>query len=338
MPLISIIIPAFNAAETIQETVKSVLNQTLDDFELIIINSATASNRLQTRKILQDFKDSRIKIFDHDEANASVNRNRGIAQASAPLMAFLDADDLWTPRKLELQYQALQANPSAAVAYSGTECIDETNRFLRRGPAALWSGDVYGQLLVYNFIVSGSNVLVRAEAIAAVGPFDETLPNAQDYDLWLRLAEHYDFVPVNEVQVRYRVSTRSLSFNILRTERLMLSILARAFACPKGQALPQLKSHSLANLYKYLTSKSLEISPQSQRPLQTLRLLGQALRWDPSLLRKPVMGKIALKVLAAILVPHPWRAALLQKFSRWTDTTTLLGYLTQFEPRPNPDY
>ncbi|NJR70690.1 MAG: hypothetical protein HC771_20145 [Synechococcales cyanobacterium CRU_2_2] len=98
----------------------------------------------------------------------------------------------------------------------------------------------------------------------------------------------------------------------MRTERLMLSILARAFACPKGQALPQLKSHSLANLYKYLTSKSLEISPQSQRPLQTLRLLGQALRWDPSLLRKPVMGKIALKVLAAILVPHPWRAALLQ--------------------------
>ncbi|NJR70689.1 MAG: glycosyltransferase [Synechococcales cyanobacterium CRU_2_2] len=151
MPLISIIIPAFNATETIQETVKSVLNQTLDDFELIIINSATASNRLQTRKILQDFKDSRIKIFDHDEANASVNRNRGIVQASAPLIAFLDADDLWTPRKLELQYQALQANPSAAVAYSATECIDETSRFCGGGQrpcgAVMFTGSYWSTTL-----------------------------------------------------------------------------------------------------------------------------------------------------------------------------------------------
>jgi glycosyltransferase involved in cell wall biosynthesis len=329
MPLISIIIPAFNATKTIQETVESVLEQTFSDFELIVINSGTNSKRPQVQAILQQFNDSRIKIFDCDEANASVNRNRGIVHATAPLIAFLDADDLWTPTKLEAQYQALQNHPTAAVAYSATECIDEASHFLRRGPAALWAGDVYGQLLIYNFIISGSNVLVRADAIAAVGPFDETLPNAQDYELWLRLAEQYDFVPVNEVQVRYRVSTQSLSFNIPRTEQLMQRILAQAFACPKAQNLQHLKPQCFGNLYKYLTSKSLETAPQNQKPFQTLRLLTQALRWDPSLLSKPIMVKIILKVLAMLLVPRPWMPALLQKFSRKFDTTTLLGYLTQ---------
>lgn len=334
MPLISIIIPAFNAEATIRETVESVLAQTLTDFEIIVINSATASNRPKTEAILAAFNDPRIKVFDYDEANASLNRNRGIGHASAPLIAFLDADDLWTSTKLEQQYEALQAHPEAGVAYSATECIDEQSEFLRRGPAASWAGDVYGRLLIYNFIVSGSNVLVRAEAIARVGCFDESLPNAQDYDMWLRLAEQFDFVPVDEIHVRYRVSTRSLSFNIPRTERLMLRIFERAFACPKAESLQSLKPYCLANLYKYLTSKSLEAAPEQQNPFLTLSLLFKALRWEPGLIRKPVMAKIALKVMALLLVPRSWTPALFQKFARLMDTTTLLGYLTQSDAVP----
>ncbi len=334
MTLISIIIPAFNAEATIRETVQSVLAQTLTDFELVVINSATEANRAKTEAILAEFDDPRIKVFGYSEANASLNRNRGIGHASAPFLAFLDADDLWAPTKLEQQYEALQSHPEAGVAYSATECINEQSQFLRRGPAASWAGDVYGRLLIYNFIVSGSNVLVRAEAIAQVGLFDESLPNAQDYDMWLRLAEQFDFVPVNEIHVRYRVSTQSLSFNIPRTERLMLRIFERAFACPKAQSLQGLKPYCLANLYKYLTSKSLEASPEQQNPFQTLSLLFKALRWEPGLIRKPVMVKIFLKVMALLLVPRPWTPALFHKFARLMDTTTLLGYLTQSDAVP----
>lgn len=331
MPLVSVVIPAFNAPTTLYETVVSVLSQTLKDFELIVVNSASKANRAKTTELLVAFNDPRIRIINCEEANASVNRNRGIEAVTSPVIAFLDADDLWLPTKLEQQYRALQDNPDVAVAYSATECIDEQSNFLRPGPRALWAGDVYGRLLVFNFMVSGSNVMVRREAIAAVGPFDETLPNAQEYDMWLRLAEHYEFVPVDELHVRYRVSNQSLSFNIPRVERLKLRIFDRAFACPKAASLQALRPHCLANMYKYLTSKSLESHPQQQRPWLILRLLSQAIYWDPSLIAKPIMAKILLKVLLLILVPRAWTPAIFKRFPRWTDTTTLLGYLVHFD-------
>ncbi|HEY9859784.1 MAG TPA: glycosyltransferase family A protein, partial [Candidatus Obscuribacterales bacterium] len=96
MPLVSVIIPAYNAETTIQETVKSVLEQSLQDFELIIVNDGSTDNTLQ---VLDRISDPRIKVFSYPNAGAAVSRNRGFAQATGELIAFLDADDLWTPKK-----------------------------------------------------------------------------------------------------------------------------------------------------------------------------------------------------------------------------------------------
>jgi GT2 family glycosyltransferase len=95
---------------------------------------------------------------------------------SGEFIAFLDADDLWTPNKLEAQLAALQDNPNAAVAYSWTDFIDETSQFLRPGPHFTISGDVYAELLRGNFLANGSNPLIRRQALIKVGSFDESLP------------------------------------------------------------------------------------------------------------------------------------------------------------------
>ena len=115
MPLISVIIPVYNAEATIKETIDSVLNQTFTNLELIVINDGSKDSSLS---IISNIKDSRLKLFSYDNAGVAISRNRGIKKASGKFIAFIDADDLWTSDKLEAQLKALQSNPQAAVAYS----------------------------------------------------------------------------------------------------------------------------------------------------------------------------------------------------------------------------
>ena len=125
--MISIIIPVYNAEKTIESTINSVLNQTFIDFELIVINDGSTDSTLE---IVHKITDPRLKIFSYANANQAASRNRGIAKATGEYIAFLDADDLWTPDKLESQINLLKNNSTAAVVYSWTNCINEFNQFL----------------------------------------------------------------------------------------------------------------------------------------------------------------------------------------------------------------
>ena len=200
--LISVIIPVYNAEKTIKETIQSVLNQTFTNFELIIINADSTD---KTLSIISQIKDERIKVFDYPKANVAVNRNRGFKHATGDYITFLDADDLWTTDKLAAQYTALQSNPQAGVAYSWTNCIDENNKFLRKAAHVNWNGDVYSKFLLDDFIGNGSNVMIRREFLIEVGGFDESLTNAQDTDMWLKLSAITDFVCVPKTQILYRI-------------------------------------------------------------------------------------------------------------------------------------
>nr|MDJ0704594.1 glycosyltransferase family A protein [Leptolyngbyaceae cyanobacterium MO_188.B28] len=172
-PLISVVIPVYNGQSTIQETVDSVLKQTLTDFELIVINDGSTDKTLE---ILEANPDPRIKIFSYPNKGLSASRNRGIRHAASDLITFLDADDLWSPDKLEAQRRALQAHPNADVAYSWTDYIDGDSQFLQAGMHITANGNVLAKLLTVNFIESGSNVLIRQSALKSVGFFDESLP------------------------------------------------------------------------------------------------------------------------------------------------------------------
>ena len=149
MAVISVIIPVYNGEKTIRETVNSVLKQTFTDFELIIINDGSNDRTLE---IVSSIEDSRIKIFSYPNAGLAASRNRGITHAASEFIAFLDADDLWTPDKLEAQLQALQKDTQVAVAYSWSDCIDESGQFIRKASYSTATNNLYAKLLLTNFL------------------------------------------------------------------------------------------------------------------------------------------------------------------------------------------
>jgi glycosyltransferase involved in cell wall biosynthesis len=323
MPLISVIIPVYNGEKTIQETIESVLNQTLTDFELLVINDGSEDSTLE---IVERIQDSRLKVFSYPNAGQATSRNRGIALASGEYISFIDADDLWTPDKLEAQLKVLQDNPQAAVAYSWTKCIDEFGQLSRRGSHISVTGDVYGQLLLIDFIENGSNPLIRAWALKEVGSFDESLSAAEDWDMWLRLAAYYSFVCVPSPQILYRQSANSWSANVLRQGAGSLQVMERAFN-QAPESLQYLKQKSLANIYKGLTFKMLEGTPERWRGFKSLQLLWNSVKNDPALLRSRVILKVLFKIAVVTLLPPQQAQALLTKAKGLANTTTLLGYL-----------
>ena len=327
MPNISVIIPAYNAEDTIKETINSVLNQTFTDFELIVINDGSQDLTLE---LVSSISDPRIRAFSYPNAGPQKSRNRGIAQATGEYVSFLDADDLWTADKLEAQLKALQAHPQAAVAYSWTDYIEASGQYLRPGPQFNFNGDVYARLLLSDFIGSGSNPLIRTQALQEVGNFDESLPAAQDWEMWLRLAAKYHFVAVPSVQVLYRVSANSWSANVERMEMASLRVIEQAFARAPA-SIQHLKQTCLANRYKGLTWKSLAGFPQRRKGLVAAKFFWYALINDPSLLRKRIIWKVLLKIPIFVLLPPQLAQVLFTKMKRLANLEALLVQI-QTEP------
>lgn len=327
MPLISVIIPAYNAEKTIRETVTSVLTQTFSDFELIVINDGSQDSTLVH---LASIPDPRLTVFSYPNAGAQRSRNRGIEHATGAYLAFLDADDLWTPDKLEAQYHALQVDPQAAVAYSWTNWIDETGNFLRRGSYSRATGNVFLQLLLSDFIENGSNPLIRREAIAQVGHFDESLVGGQDWDMWLRLAARFPFTVVPKPQILYRQSPSSWSTHVERQEAGFKKVIEKALA-QLPDATPKLKRQIIANRYKCLTVDALQGKVDRRQGLIAARFLGVALRHDPSLLRAKVLLKVLVNIAAFVLLPPQPAQELLNKLGNLSNVEALHGYL-QLEP------
>jgi len=323
MPIISVIIPVYNGEKTIHETINSVLNQTISDFELLIINDGSQDSTL---KIVSTIQDSRLKVFSYFKAGVSASRNRGLAQATGEFISFIDADDLWTPDKLETQLKVLQENPKAAVAYSWTDWIDESSQIIGKGSYITQEGEVFAKLLLNDFVANGSNCLIRRQALIEVGSFDESLAHGEDWELWLRLAARYEFVAVSSPQILYRISSKSASFDVWKMEAGSLQIIEKAYAIAP-ESLQHLKRQSLGNRYKYLTFKALEGTPDRKKGLVSARFLWHAISNDPALLRTKVIGKVLFKMATITLLPPELAQVVLTKFNKLSNTTTLLGYM-----------
>ena len=305
MPQISVVMPAYNAEKTIRQTIESVLNQTYHEFELIVINDGSTDSTLE---VVASVEDKRIEVFSYPNSGLSAARNRGIAHACGEFIAFMDADDLWKANKLEAQLEALQANPEAALAYCWTDWIDTFGQPLNKGVYAKAEGDVFQRLLLNNFIANGSNPLVRKEAFEKVGLFAEELDCAEDWEMWLRLAQHYHFVVVREALVLHRRSHSSLSANLLALEATSRQVIERAYQ-RAPESLQHLKTQTLARLYKNLTVRTVAILPESekyvagrQRGLTAARFLCYTVRYNPSYLWQKNFVFPALRRIASMIL------------------------------------
>ncbi len=301
MPSISVIVPAYNAERTILETVNSVLQQTFTDFELIVIDDGSTD---QSAQLLQAIADPRLKVFSYPNGGASVARNRGMEHATGEYFSFLDADDLWTSDKLQLQLDALQAHAEAGVAYSWTCNMSPTGEAFYPGLCATHTGNVQAQLLVSNFLASGSNGLIRRNAIASAGAFDPALDAYEDWDYFLRLAARWTFVVVPKYQILYRQSPGGRSSKIATLEQCSQIVIDRAFRAAPPELQP-LKQQTLAVNYQYLAGLCLAYADQPERMLQAGEVIWKAIQAFPPILLEKQTQRYALKwLLMRLLSPQ----------------------------------
>ncbi|WP_068815895.1 glycosyltransferase family 2 protein [Phormidesmis priestleyi] len=301
MPVISVIVPAYNTERTILETIASLQLQTFSDFELIVINDGSTDRTLER---LNTVRDARLNVFSYENAGVSIARNRGLQHATGNFITFIDADDLWTPDKLECQFAALTQCPQAGVAYSRTCFMDEQGKTFHVDNLTLPEGDVYAKLLTKNFLLSpGSNPLIRRHALESVNGFDPSLTHGEDWDLYLRLAARWEFVAVNKPQVFYRQSATSASSQVEVMEQNSLKVIEKSFQAAPSFLKP-LKKQSLANLYQFLAH--LYISRCREKDgvnLATQKLL-TAVKFHPQiLLQKKTLGLLFKLLLMRVLSP-----------------------------------
>ncbi|HAA29251.1 MAG TPA: glycosyl transferase family A [Cyanobacteria bacterium UBA8553] len=309
MPTISVIIPAYNAEKTILETITSVIQQTYSNWEMIVINDGSTDRTLE---LLSTVKDARIKIFSYPNGGVPVARNHGLNHATGDFIAFLDADDLWTPDKLELQLAKLQQHPEAGVVYSWAYYMDETGESFHADNPIFFEGNVYAELLVRDFIVSGSNCTIRRQAIESVGKFDPSVPGADDWDYWLRLALHWPFVVVPKLQIFYRQSSGSVSSKVEAMENNNLRVIEKGFQSAPPE-MQNLKNQSLANTYRYSAHLYLTRVGSTDSAKQAAQKLWMAIRLYPRILRDSWTRNLLIKVLLIQLI-SPKMSSYLFKF------------------------
>ena len=225
MPQVSVIIPTHNRAGLLSAAVQSVLAQTFQDFEIIIVDDCSSDG---TRAVVQRFADCRIRYLRHPAARGGgAARNTGIAHALGEIVAFLDDDDEWYPDKLERQLNALRrSEPGTAAVYCGYRIVERASGRVRGSMRPSAAGDLSGELLARNPIGGTSCMVVRKELLDRVGGFDERLPSFQDRDLWIRLARETRFSYVQEPLLNYYVHENKVWTNwdaLLRGLELMLA-------------------------------------------------------------------------------------------------------------------
>lgn len=224
---LSVVIPAYNAARYLRATLESVVAQAGVTFDIHVVDDGSLDD---TASIAAEFAP---RVRCHAIANSggpSRPRNVGVAASRGDLVAFCDADDVMLPGKLAAAAKLLRDHPRAGLLFTDFQGIDADGRLLRDrwlaeyttfredlSPLAgahryvLPAARAYSRLLHTNF-VGTSSVVCRRQALAEVGPFDETLRNADDFDLWLRLAwAGWDFLFIDEVHHGYRVTGSSVT-------------------------------------------------------------------------------------------------------------------------------
>lgn len=256
MPKVSVVIPAYNSMAYLPETLESVLGQTFTDFEVIIINDASSDHILEWASGITD---TRVQLISQKNQGTAVARNTGIFHAQGEYIAFLDADDLWEPTKLEKQMYRLGSNPSVGLVYTWTAYVDQFGIPTKRVLAFSAEGKVWEQIVIKDIVCNGSSALVRRSCLEHVGGFDADMQPAEDWDMWIRLAKDYSFAVVKEPLVYYRQHPTSLSKNRPRMIRAFTQVIEKSFRSAPREFLP-LKGQSYAwlNFYQAWNSINLE--------------------------------------------------------------------------------
>jgi len=214
LPLISVIIPAFNAEAFVGETLASVGRQTYRNIEVVVVDDGSTDGTAEIVEA-EARRDGRFRLLRQAHKGVAAARNLAIAESAGEYIAPLDADDIWHPENLERQARCLRALPNTVgLVYAASVCIDERGRPIGGLHSDGYSGNVLLELICSNFLANASSPLIRRTCLDRVGGYADLRKYAQgseDWDLYLRIAEQYEFGVVPEILIGYRQARGSLS-------------------------------------------------------------------------------------------------------------------------------
>jgi Glycosyltransferases involved in cell wall biogenesis len=210
LPLISVIIPTFNRASIIERAIHSVLKQTHKNIEIIIVDDCSTDG---TQSILNKFKNNNFFYFLHEKNKGpAAARNTGIFNSSGEYIAFLDSDNEWLPKKLEIQIRSFQKAKDIGLVYCDTIVL-KNHQIVSIIPSPAIKnieGNIFNSLLIENFIDT-SSVLIKKECFQNIGYFDEKFDCLEDYDLFLRICKCYNVKHVKDFLVKYHFSENGVN-------------------------------------------------------------------------------------------------------------------------------
>jgi len=209
-PTISVLMPVYNAERYVAEAVESILNQTLGDFEFLIIDDGSTDRSL---KILQRYavEDSRIKLISRPNTGYVVALNELLALARGEFIARMDADDVALPQRFAQQVALLRREPAVVCVGGAQDKIDEAGRVLIHHQDPLHDAEIQRMALCGKVPINHPSATIRREAVLRVGGYDESLCPSEDLDLWLRLGEIGKLANLPETVLKYRQHTNSVS-------------------------------------------------------------------------------------------------------------------------------
>lgn len=214
-PLVSVIIPAYNAEAFISRTLTSVLSQTYTNIEVLVVDDGCQD---KTAKIVESFikQDRRVQLLQQTNSGVAAARNLAIENSRGEYIAPIDADDIWYPQNIEKQVQCmLEAGSSVGVVYAFSVIIDEHDLLTGGYQASKEQGKVYIPMLFGSFIGNASATLIRRACVEQVGGYSRHLgKGCEDWALYLRIAEDYEFRVVPEFLIGYRQVAGSMSRNL----------------------------------------------------------------------------------------------------------------------------
>jgi glycosyltransferase involved in cell wall biosynthesis len=271
---VSIVMPAYNRQKYIASAIESVLAQTFADWELIVVDDGSRDGTCQIAERYAADHPGRITVIAQANAGVVIARNKAIRAARGTYVAFIDSDDLWHPEKLAHQVACFRLAPDAAFVYTGYETIDadnRTDRIVRPDPR--FRGEVRDLLWTEPNEILGPTLMVRRDALFAVGLFDERLRAAENVDLRLKLAHRGPIEYVDAVLYRYRKHGESLTADSGAMLEQTLKMIQCHFDGPMDRAARRLRDRALANYFYRLGNHYFE---QAQYAT-ALRAYGRAL-------------------------------------------------------------
>ncbi|OWV91557.1 glycosyl transferase [Rhizobium sp. R635] len=220
-PLVTVVIPAYNAEKTLAQTLRSVSAQTYEQLEILVVDDGSRDGTFELAKEY-GLSDPRVRLLRQENGGVARARNHGVREARGSYVAPIDADDLWHPRKIEMQVQALGKFPMGrGVAYNWYAAIDGSDVIFGHSRPVIHEGDIFEAMVRENFIGNGSTPLMPRDEVLACGGYDAGLRDqgaegCEDLKLYLALAERLPFALVPDFLTGYRFTAGNMSSNASR--------------------------------------------------------------------------------------------------------------------------